>query len=393
MKFSGTISRGVRTPIIKRGDDLASIVVESVCNCVNEANLEINDRDVVAITEAVVGISQGNYATADQIAKDVQNKFGDATVGLIFPIMSRNRFSMLLKGISRGVKKLIIQLSYPGDEVGNKLISPDELFDSGVNPYADVFTAEEFKKIFPNTVHEFTGVDYIEFYRNTCECECEIILANDPKAILRYTDNVIVASIHERHRNKKALIKAGVNKVYCLDELLTESVDGSGYNEKFGLLGSNLATDNSVKLFPRNCEALVADVQERLCKVFNKNVEVMVYGDGAFKDPQGGIWELADPVVSPAYTKGLVGTPNELKLKYISDNALKDLSGEELKEAMIKMIKEKDSNLVGRMETQGTTPRQITDLLGSLSDLTSGSGDKGTPVILIQNYFTNYSNQ
>ena len=393
MKFSGTISRGVRTPIIKRGDDLASIVVESVCNCVNEANLEINDRDVVAITEAVVGISQGNYATADQIAKDVQNKFGDATVGLIFPIMSRNRFSMLLKGISRGVKKLIIQLSYPGDEVGNKLISPDELFDSGVNPYADVFTAEEFKKIFPNTVHEFTGVDYIEFYRNTCECECEIILANDPKAILRYTDNVIVASIHERHRNKKALIKAGVNKVYCLDELLTESVDGSGYNEKFGLLGSNLATDNSVKLFPRNCEALVADVQERLNKIFNKNVEVMVYGDGAFKDPQGGIWELADPVVSPAYTKGLVGTPNELKLKYISDNALKDLSGEELKEAMIKMIKEKDSNLVGRMETQGTTPRQITDLLGSLSDLTSGSGDKGTPVILIQNYFTNYSNQ
>ena len=393
MKFSGTISRGVRTPIIKRGDDLASIVVESVCNCVNEANLELNDRDVVAITEAVVGISQGNYATADQIAKDVQNKFGDATVGLIFPIMSRNRFSMLLKGISRGVKKLIIQLSYPGDEVGNKLISPDELFDSGVNPYADVFTAEEFKKIFPNTVHEFTGVDYIEFYRNTCECECEIILANDPKAILRYTDNVIVASIHERHRNKKALIKAGVKKVYTLDELLTESVDGSGYNEKFGLLGSNLATDNSVKLFPRNCEALVLDVQERLRTIFNKNVEVMVYGDGAFKDPQGGIWELADPVVSPAYTSGLKGTPNELKLKYISDNALKDLSGEELKEAMIKMIKEKDSNLVGRMETQGTTPRQITDLLGSLSDLTSGSGDKGTPVILIQNYFTNYSNQ
>ena len=393
MKFSGTISRGVRTPIIKKGDDLASIVVESICNCVNEANLELNDRDVVAVTEAVVGISQGNYATADQIAKDVNNKFGDATVGLIFPIMSRNRFSMVLKGISRGVKKLIIQLSYPGDEVGNKLISPDELFDSGVNPYADVFTAEEFKKIFPNTVHEFTGVDYIEFYKNTCECECEIILANDPKAILRYTDNVIVASIHERHRNKKALIKAGVNKVYCLDELLTESVDGSGYNEKFGLLGSNLATDNSVKLFPRNCEALVADVQERLRKVFNKNVEVMVYGDGAFKDPQGGIWELADPVVSPAYTKGLVGTPNELKLKYISDNALKDLTGEELKEAMIKMIKEKDSNLVGRMETQGTTPRQITDLLGSLSDLTSGSGDKGTPVILIQNYFSNYSNQ
>ena len=393
MKFSGTISRGVRTPIIKKGDDLASIVVDSVCKCVEEAKIEINDKDVVAITEAVVGISQGNYATADQIAKDVENKFGDDTVGLIFPIMSRNRFSMLLKGISRGVKKLIIQLSYPGDEVGNKLISPDELFDSGVNPYADVFTAEEFKKIFPNTVHEFTGVDYIDFYKDTCECECEIILANDPKAILRYTDSVIIASIHERKRNKKLLLKAGVKKVYCLDELLTESVDGSGYNEKFGLLGSNLATDNSVKLFPRNCDALVSDVQARLNKIFNKNVEVMVYGDGAFKDPQGGIWELADQVVSPAYTSGLVGTPNELKLKYISDNALKDLSGEELKEAMIKMIKEKDSNLVGKMETQGTTPRQLTDLLGSLSDLTSGSGDKGTPVILIQNYFTNYSNQ
>lgn len=393
MKFSGTISRGVRTPIIKKGDDLASIVVDSVCKCVEEAKIEINDKDVVAITEAVVGISQGNYATADQIAKDVKNKFGDDTVGLIFPIMSRNRFSMLLKGISRGVKKLIIQLSYPGDEVGNKLISPDLLFDSGVNPYADVFTAAEFKKIFPNTVHEFTGVDYIEFYKNTCECECEIILANDPKAILKYTDSVIVASIHERARNKKILLKNGVKKVYCLDELLTESVDGSGYNEKFGLLGSNLATDNSVKLFPRNCDALVEDVAARLNKIFNKNVEVMVYGDGAFKDPQGGIWELADPVVSPAYTKGLVGTPNELKLKYISDNTLKDLSGDELKEAMIKLIKEKDSNLVGKMETQGTTPRQLTDLLGSLSDLTSGSGDKGTPVILIQNYFSNYSNQ
>ena len=393
MKFSGTISRGVRTPIIKRGDDLASIVVDSVKRCVEEANLEINDKDVVAITEAVVGISQGNYATADQIAKDVKNKFGDDTVGLIFPIMSRNRFSMLLKGISRGVKKLIIQLSYPGDEVGNKLISPDELFDSGVNPYADVFTDVEFKKIFPNTVHEFTGVDYIDFYKNACECECEIILANDPKAILKYTDSVIVASIHERKRNKKLLLKHGVKKVYCLDEILTESVDGSGYNEKYGLLGSNLATDNSVKLFPRDCESLVLDVQARLKAIYNKNVEVMVYGDGAFKDPKGGIWELADPVVSPAYTSGLVGTPNELKLKYISDNALKDLSGEELKEAMIKMIKEKDSNLVGRMETQGTTPRQLTDLLGSLSDLTSGSGDKGTPVILIQNYFSNYSNQ
>ncbi len=394
MKYSGTISRGVRTPIIKKGDDLASIVVESVQNAVNEANIEINDRDVIAITEAVVGISQGNYATSDQISKDVNNKFGDSTVGLIFPIMSRNRFSMVLKGISKGVKKLIIQLSYPGDEVGNKLICPDELLDTGINPYTDCFTAEEFKKIFKNTVHEFTGVDYIEFYKSACECECEIILANDPRAILNYTDKVIVASIHERFRNKRILLNDSRAKVvYCLDELMTESVDGSGYNEKYGLLGSNLATDDSVKLFPRDCKALVLDVQARLKKIYNKNVEVMVYGDGAFKDPQGGIWELADPVVSPGYTDGLIGTPNELKLKYISDNKLKDLKGEELKQAMIKLIKEKEANLVGKMETQGTTPRQLTDLLGSLSDLTSGSGDKGTPVILIQNYFANYSNQ
>ena len=393
MKYSGTISRGVRTPIIKQGDDLAKIVVESLDNCIKEANLELNDKDVVCITEAVVGISQGNYATSDQIAKDIKNKFGDAVVGLIFPIMSRNRFSMLLKGISKGVKKLIIMLSYPGDEVGNKLISPDLLLDTDINPYKDVFTEEEFKKIFPNTVHEFTGVDYIDFYKKTCECECEIILANDPRAILKYTDNVLVASIHERFRNKKILEKAGANVVYTLDEILTESVDGSGYNPKYGLLGSNLATTNSVKLFPRDCDKLVLDVQERLIKKYGKHIEVMVYGDGAFKDPKGGIWELADPVVSPGYTSGLIGTPSELKLKYLSDNEFKDLSGEELKAAMIKRIKEKDKNLVGRMETQGTTPRQLTDLLGSLSDLTSGSGDKGTPVILIQNYFSNYSNQ
>lgn len=393
MRYSGTISRGVRTPIIKKGDDLASIVVESVCNCVKEANIELHDKDVVAITEAVVGISQGNYATADQIAQDVKNKFQDETVGLIFPIMSRNRFSMVLRGITRGLKKVIIQFSYPGDEVGNKLISVDELFDSGINPYQDIFTLEEFKKLFPNTVHEFTGVDYLQYYKDISECECEIILANDPRAILKYTDNVIVASIHERKLNKKRLLQAGAKKVYCLDELMTSPVDGSGYNDKYGLLGSNLATDNSVKLFPIHCEELVLDVQKRLKDIFNKNIEVMVYGDGAFKDPQGGIWELADPVVSPGYTSGLVGTPNELKLKYISDNVLKDLHGKELQEAMIKMIKEKDSSLKGKMITQGTTPRQITDLLGSLSDLTSGSGDKGTPVVLIQNYFSNYSNQ
>ncbi len=393
MRYSGTISRGVRTPIIKKGDDLASIVVESVCNCVKEANIELHDKDVVAITEAVVGISQGNYATADQIAQDVKNKFQEETVGLIFPIMSRNRFSMVLRGITRGLKKVIIQFSYPGDEVGNKLISVDELFDSGINPYQDVFTLEEFKKLFPNTVHEFTGVDYLQYYKDISECECEIILANDPRAILKYTNNVIVASIHERKLNKKRLLQAGAKKVYCLDELMTSPVDGSGYNDKYGLLGSNLATDNSVKLFPIHCEELVLDVQKRLKDIFNKNIEVMVYGDGAFKDPQGGIWELADPVVSPGYTSGLVGTPNELKLKYISDNVLKDLHGKELQEAMIKMIKEKDSSLKGKMITQGTTPRQITDLLGSLSDLTSGSGDKGTPVVLIQNYFSNYSNQ
>ena len=391
MKYSGTISRGVRTPIIKRGDDLASIVVDSVQRCVEEANLEINDKDVVAITEAVVGIAQGNYATADQIAKDVRAKFGDDTVGLIFPIMSRNRFSMLLKGISRGVKKLIIQLSYPGDEVGNKLISPDELFDSGVNPYADVFSAEEFKKIFPNTVHEFTGVDYIEFYKNACECECEIILANDPKAILKYTDCVIVASIHERNRNKKSLLKAGVRKVYCLDEILTESVDGSGYNEKYGLLGSNRATEERVKLFPRTGDILVKDIQNKIKEKTGKLVEVMVYGDGAFKDPVGKIWELADPVVSPAYTSGLEGSPNELKLKYLSDNKFKHLKGEELNEAIKKEIKEKENNLKGKIETQGTTPRRYTDLIGSLCDLTSGSGDKGTPVVYIEDYFKNYA--
>ena len=300
---------------------------------------------------------------------------------------------MVLRVITRGLKKVIIHFSYPGDEVGNKLISVDELFDSGINPYQDVFTLEEFKKLFPNTVHEFTGVDYLQYYKDISECECEIILANDPRAILKYTDNVIVASIHERKLNKKRLLQAGAKKVYCLDELMTSPVDGSGYNDKYGLLGSNLATDNSVKLFPIHCEELVLDVQKRLKDIFNKNIEVMVYGDGAFKDPQGGIWELADPVVSPGHTSGLVGTPNELKLKYISDNVLKDLHGKELQEAMIKMIKEKDSSLKGKMITQATTPRQITDLLGSLSDLTSGSGDKGTPVVLIQNYFSNYSNQ
>ncbi len=395
MKYSGTISRGVRTPIIKKGDDLATIVVDSVSKCVEEANLTINDRDVVCITEAVVGISMGNYCTADDIAQDVKNKFGEnAHIGLIFPIMSRNRFSMLLKGISRGCKKLTVMLSYPGDEVGNKLISQEELLDSGINPAKDVFTSEEFYKLFPNPIHPFTGVDYIKFYKEASECpDTEIILANDPRAILDYTKDVIIGSTHEGPMNKRLLTKAGVNKCYCMDELMTEPVNGSGCNPQFGLLGSNLATDNSVKLFPCNCQGLVDDISKRLSDKYGKKVEVMIYGDGGFKDPVGGIWEFADPVVSPSYTSGLVGTPNELKLKYLSDNEFKGLEGDALKEAMINRIKSKDKNLKGRMETQGTTPRQLTDLLGSLADLTSGSGDKGTPVILIQNYFSNYADQ
>ncbi len=394
MKHFGTISRGIRTPIITAGDNLPQIVCDSLVAAVNEGNLTINDHDVVCITEAVVGISQRNFATADQIAKDVQNHFGkDATIGLIFPILSRNRFSMLLRGISRGVKKMYIQLSYPGDEKGNKLVDEETFFNSNVNPYTDAFTDAEFKKIFPNTVHEFTGVDYIQYYKEICECECEIILANDPRAILKFADNVVVASIHTRHQNKKVLERSGAKKVIGLDEILTHSVDGSGYNEQFGLLGSNLLNDNGVKLFPRNCQELVDEVQKRLFDIYHKNVEVMVYGDGAFKDPQGGIWELADPVVSPAYTKGLIGTPNELKLKYLTTNDLTDLQGEELEAEVARRIKTKDKNLKGQMATQGTTPRQLTDLLGSLADLTSGSGDKGTPVILIQNYFQNWADR
>ena len=391
MKTIGTISRGIKAPIIKKGDDLVSIVVDSVLAASEEGKFELQDRDVVAMTEAIVGRAQGNYATLAQISKDVRTKTGGGTVGLIFPIMSRNRFSMLLKGIAGGVDKLIIQLSYPGDEVGNPLIPMDIIDEKGVNPYTDTFTEEEYYATFGKILHPFTGLDYIELYKSMGGEGCEIILANNPKEILKYTDVVINADIHTRNRTKRILQEAGAKKVFNLADFMTESVDGSGYNENYGLYGSNLATDDSVKLFPRDGQPLVDAIQKKLYEKTGKNVEVMIYGDGAFKDPVGGIWELADPVVSPAHTKGLIGQPNELKLKYLADNEIGDLSGEAAKEAMKDLIKKKKANLVADMSSQGTTPRRLTDLLGSLCDLTSGSGDKGTPIILIQNYFTNYA--
>ncbi|MCF0117520.1 MAG: coenzyme F420-0:L-glutamate ligase [Bacilli bacterium] len=391
MKFSGTRVRGIRTPIIKTGDNLEEIVVSSIERAANEDNIKFNDKDVVAITEAVVSISQGNYASIQDIANDVKEKFPSGTVGLVFPIMSRNRFSLLLKGISMGVEKLVIQLSYPGDEMGNKLISQYDIFEKDINPTNDVFTMDEFQKIFPNPVHEFTGVNYLEFYKSLCACPVEIILANKVETILNYTDQVIVGSVHNRKIDKMILNKCGAKKVIGLDDIMNKPGTLGGYNDKYGILGSNMSTDDRVKLFPRDCTDFVNSVKSKLLSKFGKNIEVMVYGDGAFKDPQGGIWELADPVVSPGFTEGLKGTPNELKLKYISDNKLADLKGEELAKAMKDLIKAKDANLKGKNETLGTTPRQITDLLGSLSDLTSGSGDKGTPVILIQDYFKNYS--
>ncbi len=391
MKSFGTISRGVKTPIIKEGDDLANIVCDSVLNAAKKENIELQNRDIIAVTEAVVGIAQGNYATIDQIAKDVKNKFGDNPVGLVFPILSRNRFSMLLKGIARGAKKLIIQLSYPQDEVGNPLVDPEIIFDSDINPYKDVFTGDEFNKKFDHPLHPFTGMNYIDMYKELAGPNCEIIIANRPEAILEYTKYVIAADIHTRHRTKKVLEKAGAEKVLTLCDLLNESVDGSGYNSKYGLLGSNKSTEERVKLFPERGQEVVDQIRERMKKETGKDIEVMIYGDGAFKDPVGGIWELADPVVSPAHTPGLLGTPNELKLKFLSDNKFKDLKGDELIKAMQNEIKNKNSNLKGTMATQGTTPRRYTDLLGSLSDLTSGSGDKGTPVVLIQNYFDTYA--
>lgn len=389
MDYQGTISRGIRAPIIKQGDDLVKITADCVVNASKEHGFPLQDKDVVAVTEAVLARSQGNYATTEQIAKDVSEKFGNETVGLIFPIFSRNRFSMILKGIAKGVKKLIVQLSYPGDEVGNSFITPEQLIEKGVNPYSDVFTAEEFKKTFGDVKHQFTGVDYIEFYQQVGNCE--VILANNPCEILKYTKFVINADIHSRFRTKNTLLKAGATKVVSLHEILNKSVDGSGYNEQYGVLGSNLATQNSVKLFPRDAQTFVDALQKELYSRTGKLIECMVYGDGAFKDPVGGIWELADPVCSPAYTSLLNGKPNEIKLKYIADNDIANLSGEEAINAMKEIIKNKESDLTNNMKSQGTTPRQLTDLLGSLADLTSGSGDKGTPIILIQNYFKNFS--
>ena len=390
-RLFGTVSRGVRAPIIKSGDDIVSIVVDSVLTASKEEGVKFHNRDVVAMTEAIVARAQGNYASIDDIAVDVKAKLGGETIGVIFPILSRNRFSVCLKGIARGAKKVVLMLSYPSDEVGNHLISFDMLDEKGVNPYTDVLTESKYRELFGYKKHTFTGVDYVEYYSELIRgegAECEIIFANNPKAILDYTKNVLCCDIHTRARTKRLLKSAGAEKVIGLDDVLSSSVNGSGYNENYGLLGSNKSTEDSVKLFPRNCQPVVDEIQKKIFEATGKTVEVMVYGDGAFKDPVGKIWELADPVVSPAYTKGLEGTPNELKLKYLADNDFKELSGEALKEAISKKIAEKDSTVVGQM---GTTPRRLTDLIGSLCDLTSGSGDKGTPIIWIQGYFDNYT--
>ena len=390
-RLFGTVSRGVRAPIIKSGDDIVEIVTDSVLEASKVEGVAFHDKDVVAMTEAIVARAQGNYASISDIATDVKNKLGGETVGVIFPILSRNRFSVCLKGIANGAKKIVLMLSYPSDEVGNHLVSLDALDEKGVNPYTDVLTESKYRELFGYKKHTFTGVDYVEYYRNLIEeqgAECEIIFANNPKAILDYTKNVLCCDIHTRARTKRLLKSAGANVVIGLDEVLNASVNGSGYNQDYGLLGSNKSTKDSVKLFPRDCQPIVDAIQEKLFKATGKKVEVMVYGDGAFKDPVGKIWELADPVVSPAYTAGLDGTPNELKLKYLADNDFKDLKGDALKEAIKNEIAKKDSTVVGQM---GTTPRRLTDLIGSLCDLTSGSGDKGTPIIWIQGYFDKYT--
>ena len=392
----GTVSRGVRAPIIRNGDNIAEIVTNCILEASREENIPLRDRDVVAMTEAIVARAQGNYCTVDDIATDIRAKFGGETVAVILPILSRNRFSVCLTGIARGAKKIVLMLSYPSDEVGNHLVSLDKVDEMGVNPYSDVLTLEKYRELFGYEKHRFTGVDYVEFYEKLIRAEgadCEIIFANDPRAVLPYTKNVLTCDIHTRHRSKRLLKAAGAEKVYGLDDILSESVNGSGYNEHYGLLGSNKATDEQVKLFPRDCQAVVEDIQKRLYDATGKHVEVMVYGDGAFKDPVGKIWELADPVVSPAYTEGLEGTPNELKLKYLADNDFADLSGDALKNAIKERIVQKDGNLVGKMASEGTTPRQLTDLIGSLCDLTSGSGDKGTPIVWIQGYFDNYTTE
>lgn len=392
----GTISRGIRTPIIRQGDNLVDIVVNSIMEASSESGFEVKDRDIIAMTEAIVARAQGNYATVEDIAADIKNKFPDGEVGVIFPILSRNRFAICLRGIAKGTKKIVLQLSYPSDEVGNHLISLDALDEKGIDPYTDVLTLERYRELFGYEKHQFTGVDYVEYYEGLirdCGADVEIIFANNPKAILNYTKNVLCCDIHTRHRTKKVLKSNGAERVYGLDEILNSPINGSGYNESYGLLGSNKSTEDQVKLFPRDCQGLVDDIQKKILDITCKHVEVMVYGDGAFKDPVGKIWELADPVVSPAYTSGLEGTPNELKLKYLADNDFAGLSGDKLKEAIKSRIREKDGNLVGQMVSEGTTPRRLTDLIGSLCDLTSGSGDKGTPVVFIQGYFDNYTTE
>ena len=391
----GTVSRGIRCPIIREGDDLATIVSDSVLEAAESEGFELRDRDVISITESIVARAQGNYASVDDIAADVKAKLGGGTIGVIFPILSRNRFAICLRGIAKGAKKVVLMLSYPSDEVGNELVSIEKIDEAGVNPYSDVLTLEQYRKLFGVNKHEFTGVDYVEYYGNLVResgAEVEIIFANQAKAILNYTDCVLNCDIHTRMRTKRILKAAGAKVVCGLDDILTAPVNGSGCNEMYGLLGSNKSTEDKIKLFPRACQGLVLDIQKKILDKTGKHVEVMVYGDGAFKDPKGKIWELADPVVSPAFTDGLIGTPNELKLKYLADNDFKDLSGEALREAISKSIKQKSDNLVGNMASQGTTPRQLTDLIGSLCDLTSGSGDKGTPVVLVQGYFDNYTN-
>ena len=395
-RMVGTVSRGVRAPIIRNGDNIVDIVTDSILEASKDDGFAIRDRDIVAMTEAIVARAQGNYASVDDIAADVKAKFGGETVGVIFPILSRNRFAICLRGIAKGAKKVVLMLSYPSDEVGNHLISLDMLDEKGVNPYTDVLSLEKYRELFGYEKHPFTGVDYVEYYEGLireCGADVEIIFANDPRAVLKYTKNVINCDIHSRFRTKRLLRNAGAEIVYGLDEILNAPVNGSGYNADYGLLGSNKATEDQVKLFPRDCQPIVDAIQKKLYDATGKMVEVMVYGDGAFKDPVGKIWELADPIVSPAYTSGLEGTPNELKLKYLADNDFAGLSGEALKEAIKAKIVTKDNNLVGQMASEGTTPRRLTDLIGSLCDLTSGSGDKGTPIVFIQGYFDNYTTE
>jgi len=391
----GTVSRGIRCPIIREGDNLAEIVATSVLEAAQYEGFSLRDKDVISVTESIVARAQGNYASIDDIASDVKAKLGGGTVGVIFPILSRNRFAICLRGIARGAKKIVLMLSYPSDEVGNELVSLDKLDKAGVNPYSDVLSLDKYRELFGVNKHEFTGVDYVDYYAGIVReegADVEIVFANQAKEILNYADCVLTCDIHTRARTKRILKDAGAKLVCGLDDILTSPVNGSGYNENYGLLGSNKSTEDKIKLFPRDCNPLVMDIQKRVYDACGKKVEVMVYGDGAFKDPQGKIWELADPVVSPAYTDGLIGTPNELKLKYLADNEYSNLSGEELKKAISDSIRAKEGNLVGNMASQGTTPRQLTDLIGSLSDLTSGSGDKGTPVVLVQGYFDNYTN-